>query len=117
MGSGIRLARICIAALGLALAACDSGVDYIPAGEILAAPDQYEGKEVRVRGVAHAATRLPFADMRTFLLEQNGIDLLIITEGPLPEEGEKVALRGIVHSAAILNGQALGLRIREVERF
>lgn len=115
---GIRLARVCIVAFALVLAACDqSGVGYVSAGEILAAPDQYEGKEVKVQGVARAATRLPFADMRTFLLEQDGTDLLIITEGPLPRNGEKIALRGVVHSAAIVDGQALGLRIREVERF
>ena len=115
---GIRLARMCIVALALILVACDqSGVGYMSASEILAAPDQYEGKEVKVRGVARAATRLPFVDMRTFLLEQDGADLLIITEGPLPREGEKIALRGTVHSAAIVDGRALGLRVHEVERF
>ena len=104
-------------AAALLLAACDQvGIGYTSAQEILAAPDEYEGKEVKVRGIARAATKLPFVDMRTFLLEHDGTDLLIVTEGLLPREGEEVAVRGTVRSAAIVEGRALGLRVHEIER-
>jgi len=114
---GIGLARSCVMAAALLLVACDQvGVGYTTAQEIIAAPDEYEGKEVKVRGVARAANKLPFVDMRTFLLAQDGADLLIVTEGLLPREGQEVALRGTVHSAAIVEGRALGLRVQEIER-
>lgn len=116
---GIRLAQIGIVAFTLVFAGCDQASvgGYTSASEILSSPGQYEGKEVKVRGVARAVTKMPFVDLRTFLLERDGVDLLIITEGSLPGEGDEVALRGVVHSAAIMDGQALGLRVREVERF
>lgn len=114
---GIGFARNGIIALALMLAACDQlGIGYTSAEEIRAAPGQYEGKEVKVRGVARAVTRMPLVDMRTFILEQDGGELLVITEGALPTEGERIALRGVVRSAAIIEGQALGLRVHEIER-
>lgn len=114
---GIGLARSAIIAAALMLAACDQlGIGYTSVAEIRAAPGQYDGKEVKVRGVARAVTRMPLVDVRTFLLEQDGDELLVITEGALPVEGEPVALRGVVRSAAIIEGQALGLRVHEIER-
>ncbi len=114
---GIGLARSVIIAAMLMLAACDQlGIGYTSVAEIRAAPGQYEGKEVKVRGVARAVTRMPLVDVRTFILEQDGSELLVITEATLPGEGERIALRGIVHSAAIIEGQALGLRVHEIER-
>jgi hypothetical protein len=99
------------------LTACDrAGPDYTLVQDILTTPTKYEGREVNVRGTARAVTSLPFVDLRGFLVEQGGVDLLVLTPGRLPAEGETVAVRGIVESAAILNGQALGLRIRETER-
>ena len=113
---GTRLAKKLLIVCALALAACEQLGGYTSIADIRAAPGRYEGQEEKIRGVVRATTKMPFVDLRTFLIEQGGQDLLVITAGPLPAEGTRVALRGVVESAAIVEGRAFGLRVREIER-
>lgn len=113
-------ARGVLAALGLGamlLAGCDRlPWGYTPVKEIVAAPANFEGKEVKVRGTVTAVTKIPILDLQSFVLQEEGAEIAVVTEGKLPARGDRVAARGVVSSAAIIGGQSLGLRIKETER-
>lgn len=117
MKTGIGLARACLLGAIVAVSGCKQlGIGYTPIRDIVMSPGMYEGQEVRVRGIARATMSVPFLELRSFVLEEEGVQLLVLTDAVLPAEGENIALRGVVHSTAILEGRALGLRIREIER-
>ena len=117
MTVGIRFARIGFTVLSFGLACCTSlGVDYTPVKDIVRSPATYDGKEVRLRGIAKSVTKVPLLDLRAFVIAQDGAEILVFTNGQLPVQDHEVAVRGIVESAAILNGEAIGLRVRETER-
>lgn len=115
-----RAAGRALAALVLGvglLAGCDSlPFGYTPIKDIVAAPANFEGKEVRVRGTVKDVTRIPLVNLQSFVLQEEGAEISVVTEGELPAKGERVATRGTVTSAAIIGGQSLGLKIRERER-
>jgi hypothetical protein len=43
-------------------------------------------------------------------------EIMVMTNGTLPQEKAEVALTGIVKSAAIVGGQSIGLRVEEIKR-
>jgi len=98
------------------------GCDWLPFGyttikEITAAPANYEGKEVKLKGNARGVTKLPMLDLKTYTLHDEAGEISVTTRGTLPAENEQVALRGTVKSAVIIGGRSLGLRIEEIRRF
>ena len=108
---------VALALVGALLAGCDAlPFGYTPVKEIVAAPANFEGKEVRVRGTVKDVTKIPLLDLRSFLLQEEGAEITVVTEGRLPAKGERVATKGTVTSTAIIGGQSLGLRIKERER-
>ncbi len=101
----------------LALAGCD----YLPFGytsikEIVAAPGQFEGKEVKLKGRAKNITNLPILEIKIYTLQDGTGEIAVVTQGTLPAANDNVALRGTVKSAAIIGGQSLGLRVEETKR-
>ena len=95
------------------------GCDYLPFGytpikEITAAPGQFEGKEVKLKGRATGTVKL--FGVKAFLLKDGTGDITVVTDGQLPAENAEVALRGIVRSAAIIGGSAIGLKVDETRR-
>lgn len=113
----LALTGALIVALTLGLAGCD----YLPFGyttvkEISASPASFEGKEVKVKGKVKTVAK--FFGMQGFILqdETGEITVSTATGSELPAAGAEVALRGTVHSAAIVGGSAMGLRIDETKR-
>lgn len=97
------------------------GCDYLPfghtpIGDIVAAPARFEGAEVRIKGMVKDVTKIPLLEIKLFVLIDDGAEIAVITEQPLPRVGDSVAVRGTVESAAILGGQSLGLRVTESRR-
>ncbi|MBI2311937.1 MAG: hypothetical protein HYU77_05485 [Betaproteobacteria bacterium] len=114
-GAGRAVAALALAA-GL-LGGCDSlPFGYTPVKEILAAPASFEGREVKVKGTVTDVTRIPLVNLQSFVLQEEGAEITVVTEGKLPAKGERVASKGTVTSAAIIGGKSLNLRIREIER-
>lgn len=102
--------------LAIALTGCDYlPFGYTPIKEILAAPANFEGKEVKVRGRVKDAMQLPIIG-RAFTVQGDGGEIVVMTQGALPAVNTEVTLRGIVRSAAIIGGQSLGLRVEELKR-
>lgn len=112
--------RILIVALAtasaLALAGCDNlPFGYTPIREILAAPAQFEGREVKLRGRVKDVVKLPVIG-QAYTLRDEGGELIVMTTGALPPVNAEVALKGVVRSTAIIGGQSFGLRVEETRR-
>ena len=89
---------------------------YTPIKEIIAAPTKFEGKEVRLHGAAKNVTKIPFIDLKLYTLQDGTGEIPVVTQGDVPAEGEKLTVKGVVESAAIVNGESVGLRVKENER-
>ena len=98
-----------------------SGCNYLPFGqtplkEILEAPAQFEGKEVRIRGKVKDVTRIPLINLSMYIVDDGSGEITVMAQDKLPAMDETVNVRGVVESAAILGGQSIGLRIKETKR-
>jgi hypothetical protein len=97
-----------------------AGCDYLPFGytpikDIVAAPANFESKEVKIEGRVTEAIKLPILGQAFILRDESG-EITVITNGALPSADAEVALTGIVKSTAIVGGQSLGLRVEETKR-
>jgi hypothetical protein len=107
------VAALCLCA---ALAGCDYlPFGYTPAKEIAANPAAFEGREVKLKGTVVDVMKLPVLG-QGYLLEQDGAQVFVATQGELPAMKAEVALKGTVRSAAIIGGKALGTRVDESKR-
>lgn len=98
-----------------------SGCDYLPFGqtpvkEIAASPAQFEGKEVRIRGKVKDGVKIPFINLSMYVVDDGSGEVTVVTLDKLPVAGETVNVKGLVESTVILEGQAIGLRIKETKR-
>lgn len=102
-------------AFALALAGCDYlPFGYTPVKEITAAPANFEGKEVKLKGKVASIVKL--MGLRAYTLQDETGEITVTTQGQLPATGDAVVLRGVVKSAVIIGGQSLGLRVEESKR-
>ncbi len=102
----------------LLLAGCDQmPFGYTSIKEVTAAPAQFEGREIKLKGKVSNVTKLPLLDLKAYTLRDDGGEITVSTQGTLPAVNETVGLRGTVRSTAIIGGQSLGLRVEEIRRF
>jgi hypothetical protein len=113
----MRVNRNVIAFLAaLVLAGCDYlPFGYTPIKDIVAAPANFDSKEVKIKGKVTEAIKLPILGQAFMLRDESG-EITVITKGTLPSAGTEVALTGMVKSTAIVGGQSLGLRVEETKR-
>lgn len=105
-------------AVALLLTGCDAlPFGYTPIKEITAAPTNFEGKEVKIKGKVSQIVKLPFIDLKAYTVQDETGEISIATQGALPAVNEQVSLRGTVKSAMIIGGQSVGLRVEEIRRF
>lgn len=112
-----RLLACATVALGVALAGCDMlGIGYTPIKEIVASPARFDGQDVKVSGIVTSATKIPFVEMKAYVLRDEGAELTVTTLKTLPAVGEKASVQGKIESAAIVGGRGVGLRLIEDRR-
>jgi len=98
---------------GLALTGCASG--YTRVREIMAAPEGFVGKEVRLQGTVGKAIDPPRP--QAYMLRDATGEIMVVTRGELPAQDSEVALRGIVRSVVSRGARwSLDLRVEETER-
>ena len=97
----------------LSLAGCDY-FGFTPVKDITAAPGQFEGKEVKIKG--KAADPVQLLGVRTFTVRDEGGEITVSTDRALPAAGADVAVKGTVTSALIVGGKAVGLHVKETQR-
>ena len=100
-------------AAALSLAACDY-FGFTPIKEIVDAPGQFEGKEVKIKGAV--ASPVQVLSLRTFIVKDETGEIAVTTNGSLPPAGAQVAVKGTVRSAVIVGGKSAGLRVEETQR-
>jgi hypothetical protein len=108
-----------VTAAAIAAALALGGCDYLPwtytkVKDILAAPAQFEGQEVKVKGKVVRVAKI--LALRGFVLRDETGEITVITYGKLPAENEDVASKGKVLSAVIMGTSAIGLRVEETQR-
>lgn len=110
-----------LAALLLTTLLLLGGCEYLPFGyvsisEIVANPAQYEGKSIKVRGTVSAVTKIPFVDIRYYLLSDNGSQIMVIPQGTLPASQAHVTVIGVLENITIIENQGFGFHIKETNR-
>lgn len=104
--------------LGAALAACTAlGIGVTPIGDIVANPSRFDNAEVRVKGRVTNINKVPLLGLKLYTLRDDTGEITVVAAGDtLPALDSRVAIRARVETAAIVQGEALGLRLTEVER-
>jgi hypothetical protein len=98
------------------------GCDWLPFGyttikEITAAPENFESKEVKIRGKVSSVIKLPLFDVKAYRLRDDTGEINVGTLGDVPAVNDQLTLRGTVKSTAMFNGHSLDLRVEEIRRF
>ncbi len=91
--------------------------DITPIQDINTSPANFDGKEVKLEGIAKEATRLPLLNLKSFVLEDASGKITILTEAELPRMNEAISLRARVESIAIIKGESIGMTVIELERY
>ena len=94
-----------------------NAVEITPIGEINESPINFDGKEVRLKGIPKEATRIPLIKLKTYVLEDDTGEITIFTSDDLPVMGEELSIRVRVESLAIIMGEPLGMTVVELERY
>lgn len=111
------IARV-ILTLVLLIVGLQAGAGEItPINAIIAAPVNYDGKEVTLRGIPKSPTRLPLINFKAYVLEDSSGEITVLTEADLPNMNEEITIRAVVKSLAIVKGEAVGLTVTELERY
>ena len=99
------------------LAGCDnSPFGFVKIGDIASRPAAYEGKEVRIRGEVTDVAKIPFIETMIYTLRDETGEITVFTFDTLPQVHQRLAVKGMVQSAAIIGGEAFGVRLKEMRR-
>jgi hypothetical protein len=104
---------IVMALAAITIQGCASGNTRVR--EIMAAPDGFVGKEVRLQGTVGKAIEPPRAN--AYMLRDATGEIMVVTRSELPAQDSEVALRGIVRSVVTRGTRwSLDLRVEETQR-
>ena len=91
--------------------------EIVPINEINTSPVNFDGKEVKLKGIAKNPTRLPLVNLKAYVLQDESGEITILTESDLPKMNEEITIRVKVKILAIVQGEAVGLTVTELERY
>ncbi len=111
------LLQVLFVAIMLCSGSYVSADDIVAIQEINESPVNFDGKEVKLRGIAKNPTRLPLVNLKSYVLEDSSGEITILTESDLPKMNQEITIRAKVNSLAIVKGEALGLTVIELERY
>ena len=113
MRAGAVPGLIVMALAAITVAGCALG--YTRVRDIMAAPDGFVGKEVRLQGTVGKAIDPPLP--QAYMLRDASGEIMVMTKGELPAQDSEVALRGIVRSVVSRGARwSLDMRVEETER-
>ena len=99
----------------LVLLGCDQS-PTTPIRAVVAAQAQLAGQVVSVQGVVTDATRVPVADIKLYSLEQDGVRIVVVTQGELPPLQQTLRVNGRVLAPSVVNGIPVRPRMAETLR-
>lgn len=94
-----------------------SADDIVSINEINESAVNFDDKEVKLKGIAKNPTRLPMVNLKSYVLEDKSGEITVLTELDLPKMNEEITIRVKVKSLAIVQGEAVGLTVFELERY
>lgn len=101
----------------LGLSACQQlGIGLTTIADLQKDSAAYEGKEVAIRGVADQSIKIPLIGTRLYRLKDSQGEIMVISSGTLPADGEELIVRGRIQNALIMDNQGYGLTLQEQER-
>jgi hypothetical protein len=94
--------------------------DYLPVGfteiaQLNENPSIFEGPRVKIKGEVVDTLKIPFVDSKSYVVDDGTGKVKVITNLDTPKIGTKIAIIGIGSNAAIIGGESIGFRLREVE--
>lgn len=97
------------------------GCDYLPFGyvsvqDILNNPAQYEGQQVKVKGVVADVTKISLLGIRYYTLNDQGSQIMVTVKETLPAANKQVIVIGVVENIMIIGNQSVGLHLSEIKR-
>lgn len=107
----LRPPRISVLVALLLAAAC-SGLFATKIGRITANPGAYDGRSVTVAGEVTGRTNLLL--VKFFRLRDDSGEITVVTERPLPREGERLRVKGTVKQAFALGELRAVVIVEEV---
>lgn len=111
-------ALLVLVSMALVLSGCDRlPFGYTDISEVVAAPAQYEGQRVKVRGEVADSLKLPLIEVRYYTLRQGDTAMAVRTATDVPAVGARVTVIGRVTNAAIIGGAGIGLHLVEERRW
>ncbi len=84
--------------------------------DINTSPINFDGKKVWLSGLAKKPTRIPFLNLKRYVLEDDSGEIGIFTSEALPNMKGTITIRVRVESLAIIGGKPLGITVVELER-
>lgn len=98
----------------VSLTACAGSLRDLRVADIQDNPGRFQDRMVRIDGVVTSSWGTPLVPFRLYKVDDGTGELTVISQGSrIPARGARVIVRGRVEDVAVLNGQALGLHIRE----
>jgi cytochrome c-type biogenesis protein CcmE len=112
------IALAVLACLILMLTACD----YLPLGyvsikNVINDPTQYDGQKIKVKGRVSDVTKIPFLQIRFYVLNDEGYQIMVVAKETIPATNKEITVIGVVENFAIVGNESLGLHLREIKRF
>ena len=94
--------------------------DYWPFGfteiaQLNENPNMFEGQRVKIKGEVVDTLKIPFVDSKSYVVDDGTGKVKVVTNLDPPKIGSKIAIIGIGSNAAIIGGESIGFRLREVE--
>ena len=69
-----------------------------------------------MRGVTQGVTKLPFIADAFYTVRDETGSIVVVTQAPLPAEGQRVTVGGTVTNVAVIQGRSFGAHLREIRR-
>ena len=112
-----RLTAQLASVFGAMLVGCSVlGIGITHIGDIVANPSRFDGKEVRVKGKVVDVNKIPLVDLKLYTLRDDTGEITVVAADSLPALNSIAVVKAKVETAAILQGQGVGLRLTEIEK-
>src|SRR4029077_20475490 len=110
-----RLRRLVLMLSLAALAsACAASLRNPHVADLQHNPGRYQNHIVSIDGVVTSSWGVPLSPYKMYKVSDGSGEVTVLSQGNrLPTRGARVRIRGRVDDLAVINGQALGLHLRE----
>ena len=110
---GLHLA---IALPTLLLAGCDRmGMGFTKIADILANPQRYAEREIRIQGKVVNVLKIPFVATKLYSVQDGSGEINVRTGRDVPLAGAEVRVKGVLDAVAVIGDQNVGVHLREIE--